>query len=228
MSYILDALRKSDQQRRLGLVPGLPPLPPTMLARPGPALLPYALLGLAAVLVVGMAIAWLRPWPQPAAQVPALALAAAATPLQPEPPARPPATAAALVSASPAPAAAVPLPAAMPPLPRQPAARVETRARAPAPAVAAVDPAGKQAAVPALQAPVMALVDLPQSIRQQLPPLAVAVHAYSGTARDRLVSINGRMLREGDLLAPDLRLDQITPDGMVFEFRGYRFRRAAQ
>ena len=72
------------------------------------------------------------------------------------------------------------------------------------------------------------MADLPQSIRRQLPPLQVAVHAYSGTASDRLVSINGSMLREGDLLAPDFRLEQITPDGMIFAYRGYRFRRSAQ
>lgn len=228
MSYILDALRKSDQQRRLGLVPGLPPLPPTMLARPGPALLPYALLGLAALLVVGMALAWLRPWLQPAAQLPALAQAASELPLPPAPAARSPAIPVARVSAIPSRDASTPIPSAMPPLSRQPAARTETRARASAPLVAADDPAGKQAAEAAAPDKSVALVDLPLSIRQQLPPLAVAVHAYSGTARERLVSINGRMLREGDLLAPDLRLEQITPEGMVFAFRGYRFRRDAQ
>ena len=84
------------------------------------------------------------------------------------------------------------------------------------------------AANPAAPAESLAMAELPQSVRQQLPPLQVAVHAYSGTARDSLVSINGRMLREGDLLAPDLRLEQITPQGMTFSFRGYRFRRDAQ
>ena len=74
----------------------------------------------------------------------------------------------------------------------------------------------------------MASSDLPSSIRKTLPVMSVAVHAYSSMPGDRLVSINGRMLREGDALAPDLRLEQITPDGMIFTYRGYRFRRGAQ
>jgi general secretion pathway protein B len=70
--------------------------------------------------------------------------------------------------------------------------------------------------------------DMPLSIRKTLPVMVVAVHAYSSTAQDRLVSINGRMLREGDTLGPDLKLEQITPDGMIFTYRSYRFRRGAQ
>jgi general secretion pathway protein B len=74
----------------------------------------------------------------------------------------------------------------------------------------------------------MASSDMPSSIRKTLPVMSVAVHAYSNAPGDSLVSINGRMLREGDTLAPDLRLEQITPDGMIFTYRGYRFRRGAQ
>jgi len=58
--------------------------------------------------------------------------------------------------------------------------------------------------------------------------MSVGVHAYSSKPRDRLVSINSKLLREGDQLAPDLRLEQITPDGMIFTFRDYRFRRGVQ
>lgn len=74
----------------------------------------------------------------------------------------------------------------------------------------------------------MANSAMPASIRKTLPVMSVAVHAYSSTPGDRLVSINGRMLREGDTLAPDLKLEQISPDGMIFTYRGYRFRRGVQ
>jgi general secretion pathway protein B len=46
---------------------------------------------------------------------------------------------------------------------------------------------------------------------------------YSGKPKDRLVGINDRMLREGASLGPDLVLEQITPDGMVLSYKGYRF-----
>lgn len=227
MSYILDALRKSDQQRRRGAVPSLPALPPTMRERERPALLPYVLLGLGAVVVVGMALAWLRPWSPHAGQAPqpvAPVVGAAQRP-------GPPVVAAAILAAaaeSPRQQAALSIPAAAPPPRRQPVTgRAATPSRAAAPAVAG-ELGGTAAPEPPVSARPMTLAELPPSIRQQLPPLQVAVHAYSGTAHDRLVSINGRMLREGDLLAPDLRLEQITPEGMVFAFRGYRFRRDAQ
>ena len=54
------------------------------------------------------------------------------------------------------------------------------------------------------------------------------VHAYSGSPRDRLVGINNRMLREGDYVAPGLKLEQITPEGMIFGYKGYSFRRGVK
>jgi general secretion pathway protein B len=98
-------------------------------------------------------------------------------------------------------------------------------------AVATATPAehpGKALSDDAAQQKPMASSAMPLSIRKQLPLMSVAVHAYSSQPRDRLVSINGRLLREGDTLAPDLRLEQITPDGMIFTYRGYRFRHGAQ
>ena len=73
--------------------------------------------------------------------------------------------------------------------------------------------------------PVMALADLPVAIQQELPHMSISVHAYSGKSADRLVSVNDRLLREGDEVAPGLRLVQITPDGMVLSYKGYSFRR---
>ncbi len=44
----------------------------------------------------------------------------------------------------------------------------------------------------------------------------------------RLVGINYRILREGDYVVPGLELQQITPDGMIFSFKGFRFRRGVK
>ena len=40
-----------------------------------------------------------------------------------------------------------------------------------------------------------------------------------------MVGINDKLLREGATLPPGLMLEQITPEGMVFAYKGYRFRR---
>jgi general secretion pathway protein B len=74
----------------------------------------------------------------------------------------------------------------------------------------------------------LVMADLPPAIRQELPTMSIAVHAYSSNPKDRLVSINNRMLREGDILQPGLGLEQITPDGMIFSYKGYRFIRGVR
>jgi general secretion pathway protein B len=81
---------------------------------------------------------------------------------------------------------------------------------------------------PAYVAPlrdVTPMADLPPAIQQELPPMSISVHAYSDKAGDRLVGINNRLLHEGQEVAPGLRLEQITRDGMILSFRGYNFRR---
>lgn len=210
MSYILDALRKSDQQRRRGAVPTLPPLPPTLAPPEQQAWMRYGLFGLIAILAVGMALAWLRPAREVPLPLPAIAAQAATSPAPPVQP-RPLAALAPARAVAPAPTFVRPAPVAE--SSRRPAVGSPV-ARLPAPAAVRDDP--------------VAMAELAPSIRQDLPPLTVAVHAYTEAPRERLVSIDGRMLREGDLLGADLKLEQITPDGMVFSFRGHRFRRAAQ
>ena len=93
----------------------------------------------------------------------------------------------------------------------------------PAPNPAASGDTGAAAAMP-LPA-VMTLAELPLAIQQELPPLSVSVHAYSGKAGDRLVGINNRLLHEGEYAAPGLKLEQITPEGMILSYKGYTFRR---
>lgn len=253
MSYILDALRKSDQQRRLGGVPGLPAASVVAAVPERSPLLLQGLLVVTLIIATVTTIAWLRPWsPVPAMVAISAVKAPPLSPLSQSPqnqiaPAVLP-QAAALPAAevprlapatAPAPAAA-PIPAVVAPLaPRKPSASPVPDTYRPAPAPVATrparaamakadEPAGKLPSDEAPRPNSVASSVLPASIRKHLPPLTVAVHAYSDTPQERLVSINGRMLREGDTLAPDLRLEQITPEGMIFTFRGYRFQRSAQ
>ena len=58
--------------------------------------------------------------------------------------------------------------------------------------------------------------------------MTISVHVYSGDPGKRLVGINNRMLREDEHVVPGLKLEQITPDGMIFGYKGYSFRRGVK
>ena len=252
MSYILDALRKSDEQLRRGATPTLqtPQSPPPAAARPRT----FWMVALAVLLLGGgVLIGALGPWQgSPPAQVAALPA--------PKPPAAPTAPPAAMapapVMATPKPQPVVeapqPAPAAPPAMaapkpqpvatnPPAPAVRAErspktttvAAAKPSAPAPGKPDAQGKAAdaarkPAPPPQPPVVALSDLPVSVQQEMPRLAISAHAYSSVPRERLVGIEDRVLREGDEAAPGLVLEQITPDGMIMTYKGYRFRRGAR
>ncbi|OGA25346.1 MAG: hypothetical protein A3H34_05620 [Betaproteobacteria bacterium RIFCSPLOWO2_02_FULL_67_19] len=70
--------------------------------------------------------------------------------------------------------------------------------------------------------------ELPVPIQQEIPSLSISAHAYSPVPRERLVGINDRVLREGAEAAPGLVLEQITPEGMIMSYKGYRFRRGVR
>jgi general secretion pathway protein B len=75
---------------------------------------------------------------------------------------------------------------------------------------------------------VLALSDLPASIQQEIPGISISFHAYSSKPKDRHVMINGSMAGQGEILAPGLSLDEITPDGVILGYKGYRFRRGVR
>ena len=194
MSYILDALKKSDQQRKQGMAPTLPA---TQAEAVRPIQTTYYGLLAAVLLLAGIIIGWLRPWEAPVQQ-----------PLAATSPAPLPA----------APPAAAPLPVVQ----VLPNSKAAARPDAPKSGLQATDQAHS---APAPVAAAVAMAELPAAIQQEIPAMAIQLHAYASNPADRLVSINSHMLGEGATLAPGLRLEQITPDGMIFSFKGYRFQR---
>ena len=248
MSYILDALRKSDQQRRRGAAPALLTGQGTAAAPKQPALLSYGLLALV-LLGAGIAIGWLRPWqPEPAVPAPVAIAQNPAGPDQSQAPAVRPDMAPKLEpephtqnSTLAAPDVPAPVPAPVQVRPHA-AARIKTERQSverQSAAPNAVVEVSKNAAAPEPEPPpgtadaapaqnVISLAELPLSLQQELPPITISVHAYSGRPAERLVGINNRMLREGDYVVPGLKLEQITPEGMVFGYKGYSFRRGVK
>ena len=66
--------------------------------------------------------------------------------------------------------------------------------------------------------------DLPSSIQRSLPSIAISVSLYSDEPDSRMAKINGAMIREGEYLTGGLKVEQITLDGVIFNYQNYRFR----
>jgi len=65
--------------------------------------------------------------------------------------------------------------------------------------------------------------ELPFDVRQHIPALEFSAHVYSSNPLQRSIVINGRFMEEGDRLAAELFLSEITPDGAIFDFQGQLF-----
>jgi general secretion pathway protein B len=256
MSYILDALKRADAERGRGAVPGLHTRQMASPAlSDSPSAGRRAALAAAAVVALGGVAAGVWFWQTPARPVPLAALApAGAQPAAPAPPlaqpvvAQPPVqmpapepapltgAAAPLIPAPAAPSAPVtaPMPALKPavaaPLRAVPsAAPVAPAAGVPAPpSKPRTDsvPVAKASPAPAAPAAIPLLSELPDTIRRQLPPLAINGSVYSSNPGQRLLLVNNQVLAQGAQAAPEVTLEEIRPKSSVFSFRGSRFQLA--
>ena len=205
MSYILEALKKSEQERGANGTPGVQTihsagLQYTPAAKP---LWPYLLAAVITLNVIALIVFF-----APASRAPQPAAEAAAPP-----PARHTETIT-------APAAA----------PQQAATPVATATADTAP-IASAASGQKDSAAPATRPPqtnpageVVDVHDLPPHIQARIPAMLFSAHVYSSNPQQRSVVINGNFMEQGDMLTPRLRLDEITSDGVVFDYDGTRFR----
>jgi general secretion pathway protein B len=218
MSYILDALKRSEAERNRGAVPGLHspqvsgPLPHT-----DRALSSRGWWFGAAALVLTVFAVGLWAWRTPSTDAVVAVLPTASATYRPSP--------AALASA-PSPQQATP--AARPSsstVPTQPAAPARETTRTPAAKAVPVKAAPSQAA-PSQAVPVSAplLSELPEDLRRQIPALNITGVVYSENPGQRLLLVNNQVLTQGSAVAPELSLDEIQPRSSVLSFRGTRFR----
>ena len=56
-----------------------------------------------------------------------------------------------------------------------------------------------------------------------LPDMNLDIHVYGASAADRFVFIDMQKLQEGDTLETGARLEEITPGGVIMSYRGTRF-----
>ena len=70
----------------------------------------------------------------------------------------------------------------------------------------------------------MDIEELPQGVRAALGKFAVSGHVWSEESGLRLLTVENRIVREGQEARPGVRLEEITQDGAVFTLQGWRFR----
>ncbi|MHC1742525.1 MAG: general secretion pathway protein GspB [Syntrophobacteraceae bacterium] len=64
---------------------------------------------------------------------------------------------------------------------------------------------------------------IPASIKNDIPRLSLSFLVYSDKPAERRVTINGKVLREGDEISDGLKLEKITHEGAIFNFKGFQF-----
>lgn len=226
MSYILEALKKNEQERGLGRVPGIDALPYE--ASEKTPRRPYLLWGVLALLAINLGVAGVYLWQRSATRekTPDVAIKAPTK----VPAGRPDAAAGGLIKPGAITVKPLPEPA---PAPAPSSAITEQRpvpvsqvtARLPSPPPEPVEPvAGIAATAPVSAVGVPPLLEeLDPAQRQTLPALSLDVHVYAEQPQRRFVLLNLRKLREGDRIENTL-VEAITPDGVVLSHQGLRFR----
>jgi len=67
------------------------------------------------------------------------------------------------------------------------------------------------------------LSEMPPHIQTKIQSLSFSSHIYSEFSDLRAVSINGRRFGESEMVTSDLKLEQVTPDGIIMQFENQRF-----
>lgn len=65
--------------------------------------------------------------------------------------------------------------------------------------------------------------ELSPEMKQQISPLEMSLHFYTESPEQRLVRVNGLLLREGDWLTQDIRLVEIKKSSAVFIYLNHQF-----
>jgi general secretion pathway protein B len=71
---------------------------------------------------------------------------------------------------------------------------------------------------------IYALHELPPSVRETLPSFEVSVFFYSDDPEARVVRINGISVKEGDELSSGLKVEEIRENSIIFRADDYRLR----
>ena len=239
MSYILDALRRSEEERRQAESLVLTQGPEHPIELPRRRLAPWAGAGIATVVIVAVAYWALAPRQTDGVAPTSAALNQARVPT-PE--------ATTVASSAPVPTAeAPPVATELRPAPElkahplvplkesegarnladqaQAAPRKTKRARLAARAAQTVgaSPANTVAGAAGPET-IKFLRAMPPDFQRSLPELVVNIHIYAARESDRILYINNRQYHAGDRVRDDVQVEEIVQDGAVMTSRGRRFK----
>ncbi len=218
MSFILDALRKSEIERQRQSGPSMAEFPVAREDRR----LPVALVVIGFLLAVNLAVVlffMLRDDATPAKNAEAPAAVAAATTPAVQPPAVPPAQ----------PSSAVPSPLESEVLPQDtyetepPAVYYEPPTQAPGAPDATLLPGTGVEPGAAPNVAVAGEEYASVAAATGLPELTVDLHIYAADPAKRAIFINGHRYTRGARLAEGPMVEDITPEGALLSYRGRRF-----
>lgn len=237
MSFILDALRKSETARRRSEAPDLfatmPSTSEPPRARPAWPLWTVGIVGTLSLLVALWLFSQRKPAPEP---TPVASGTTAETALEAETEADPPTFTPMPVATQtpspvrnvaaaepPAPSIALPADNSSSPVPAHTPENANLPPTLPEPQGAPPPvPPTSPIAPPAGDQP-LALADLDPAMRKQLPPLKLSMHLWNETASQRFVILDGQRLKEGDALG-EIVVERISRDGAVLAWRGSRLK----
>jgi len=201
MSFILDALKKSESERQRQDAPGIASIAQTG-RQQGKPRWPWLVVGLLAINLVVLAVIMMPPEPSPegsAAEVTETAMPADSSP----------GSFSEIVKEA---KRATPNP--------PPASMATPRPETPVEEFAATpEPAPTQAMTEGLPT----FNDLRASGQLQLPDMHLDIHVYSGRPADRFVFVNMSKYKESATLSEGPRVSEIVPDGVVLDYMGQRF-----
>ena len=211
MSYILDALRKSEHERQVAAGQSVGMLHPIVIQRDHKLWLPISIVVLVTMMVCALIAWWM--WSPPLAEsktVPPISTPAVAVVVAP--------TAATLPAVSPETVAEQSLPAVKKPIPEP------VRKKFRSTPLAAVQPK------PIIQKEVKPVAaDIPKTTSnvdppKNLPPLRITGYIHNAVSGN-LAMVNNQLVREGEEISPGLSLVKVLDDGAIFSYKGYVFSR---
>lgn len=224
MSFILEALKKSDKKRQDGTVPKLEtvhsPIVSARTKRPDWIWLLLCVLLLNAALLIWL----LGPW-QPQENLTAVRLKTPPRRIAPSLDVVNPQPGETLVTSpeeekTPARLAVIPVMPAVPKKTALPAQSAEKKPPLPGSAELSPSETGPGAA----QDKIFLLKELPLSVKRDIPELHMSMHAFNRDIRSaNLIRINDQIMRPGASLSGKYLLEEITAEGAVFHYAGYRF-----
>jgi len=217
MSYIFEALKKLEQKRQRQQVSRL--LINTGEPTPEPKRWPiwlFSILALLLFLNAGIMLWWVRQ-PIPAPANPPVtsgpsAIASAQAPVQEQP---------AVIKEPSQPIPARSRTAKL--ADRQKEAAVSPSEPVPSSTLPREKPESKKI-IPPKDGKILELKELPATLKSNLPDFKISAHYYTAEPQARFTRINEMSLREGQTLTKGIKLEQITPEGVVFSYEGYRFK----